>query len=227
MSESTKEDLFAAEKRIKKKRSRSKPPITPEDIYRAIDKLRKAVEKAAPPAAAAGRPELTVLRGQLHDLRDSIDKTKKEIAAVRQPGAGDDRLTSAALELDAIVEATEEATNEILDATEAIEERVQKLRQIVGDGAAAEALDEIGQFAIKIFEACNFQDISGQRTGKVIKTIRYLEERISTMIGIWGAEEFAGVEVEKEELDEDAKLLEGPQLKDQGVSQDDIDALFD
>ncbi len=54
MSESTKEDLFAAERRIKKKRSRSKPPITPEDIYRAIDKLRKAVERAAPPAAAAG-----------------------------------------------------------------------------------------------------------------------------------------------------------------------------
>ena len=185
------------------------------------------VGKPAAAPAPEDFPELGILRGQLHEMRQSIDRTKYEIASVRHPGAGDDRLTSAAMELDAIVEATETATHEILNATEEIEEAVQKLREHVSDPEALKVVESINDLSIKILEACNFQDISGQRTGKVVKTIHFLEERIGSMIDIWGAEEFADVVVEEEEKSEDAKLLEGPQLKDQGVNQADIDALFD
>jgi chemotaxis regulatin CheY-phosphate phosphatase CheZ len=66
-------------------------------------------------------------------------------------------------------------------------------------------------------ESYNFQDLSGLRTTRVIKIINYLEERILTMIGIWGAEGFKGIEVEEEVVEGDAALLNGPQDKGQGI----------
>lgn len=227
MSKDPRRSLFSAERTLVRRRGPAgdTSSVSAEEVLGAIDELKSVIEKSmAPPETF---PEINVLKGQLHEMRESIEKTKREIAAVRQPGAGDDRLTNAAMELDAIVQATETATHEILNATEEIEERVQKLRDRVGDVGALDILGEISGLTIKILEACNFQDISGQRTGKVVKIINYLEERITTMIDIWGAEEFTDVEVAEEEKDEDAKLLEGPQLKDQGVSQAEIDAMFD
>ena len=208
----------------------AQPNIEILEILKAIEELKEEVRKCATqaPATPDDMPEISVLRGQLHELRDSIDKTKREIAAVRHPEATEDRLTTATMELDAIVQTTEEATNDILNATEEIDERVDKLR---GADAAPETialLDGINGLTIKILEACGFQDISGQRINKVVKTIHYLEERIGTMIDIWGAEEFVGLEVKDDAPeDADARLLEGPQLKGEGVSQDDVDALFD
>jgi len=253
MPENTQKKLFAAERALLKRQGRGlghgsdmgsdrglRPMAAPAGpspeiimLMAAIEELKEQVkESCAPPppvmATPDSLPEMSVLKGQLQDLKDSIDRTKREIAAVRHPDAGtDDRLLGAALELDAIVTATEDATNEILNAAEDIDDRVHKLRQRGLDPEGIALLDDINGFTIKVLEACNFQDLSGQRTTKVIKTIHYLEERIGTMIDIWGAEEFRGVEVAVEEQDPDQALLQGPQSQGQGVSQGDIDSLFD
>lgn len=226
--------LFSAEKTLLKKRGvdevihhKPDPGVDTSQILAAIEGLKKSVEKAAAPVTAADLPEMGVLRGQLHEMRESIDKTKLEIASMRKPGEGDDRLVTAAMELDAIVKATEEATNNILSAAEDIDERVQKLKDRIGDVGAIQILDEISGLTIQVFENCNFQDITGQRTNKVVKTINYLEDRIHTMINIWGEEEFEGLVLPEAEADQDKKLLQGPQLEGAGVSQSDIDALFD
>ncbi len=181
------------------------------------------------PGEEVSNTQIYLLRGQLHELKECIDKTKREIVAVRRPGEGGegDRLITAAMELDAIVKATEEATHSILNATEDIDERVQIVKERVGDHKSHELLDEISNLTISIFEACNFQDISGQRTTKVVKTLNFLEDRIHAMIDIWGDDDFAHITAVEEELGGDAALLQGPQLEDQGVSQDDIDKLFD
>lgn len=210
--------------------SAPQPNIEILEILKAIEGLKEEVRKCVElaPATPDDMPEMSVLRGQLHELRDSIDKTKIEIASVRHPDATDDRLTSATLELDAIVQTTEDATNDILNATEEIDDRVHKLREAGATPETLTVFDEINGLTIKILEACNFQDISGQRISKVVKTIHYLEDRIGTMIDIWGAEEFAGLEVVDDTPDNpDAALLQGPQLKGEGVNQDDVDALFD
>lgn len=172
-------------------------------------------------------PELPVLREQLQDLRDHIYETKKEIASIHHPGEEDDRLTTAAMELDAIVAETESATHKILNATEEIGENLDKLKERIDDVGAHSLIDEATNKTIEIMEACNFQDLSGQRTTKVIKTINYLEERILSMIGIWGEDGFDGIEVEKETLEGDAALLHGPQHEEHAIDQADIDALFD
>lgn len=194
-------------------------------VLNAIRDLRRLVENKVTPQLPDNLPEVNTLNEQLRDLRDHIEDTKKEIASIRHPDEKDDRLTSAAMELGAIVEATEQATHKILNAAEEIDEFVDKLKERIHDVGAVAILDELSGKTIDILEACNFQDISGQRTNKVVKTINFLEERILTMIGIWGADEFA--EVEKEELEGDAALLQGPQHEGHGIDQNDIDAMFD
>ena len=240
----TSNKLFSAERNLMKKRGihtpaqhAPQPVINNDEVLKAIDELKTLLEdvckqdsmNVAGAAAAEGEvtPELSVLRGQLHDLKYSIDKTKAEIAAIHKPGEQEDKFVTAAMELGAIVKATEEATNNILGAAEDIEDHVSSIRERNTDVKSDEHLVAISNLVIYIFENCNFQDITGQRTGKVVKTINYLEERILTMINIWGEEDFEGIELSADLRSEDEKLLEGPQLEGAGISQDDIDALFD
>ena len=179
--------------------------------------------KAPPPD---NMPEINTLRGQLKVLGNHIEETKKEIAAVSHPGEGDGKLTSAAQELGAIVDSTEDATNNILNAAEEIGEHVQSIKERVSDVKSVDMLNEITNLGTSIFEACNFQDINGQRTSKVVKIINFMEEKIDRMIEIWGADQFEGIDVD-DDRDEDARLLEGPQMQGQGISQSEIDSLFD
>ncbi len=79
-----------------------------------------------------------------------------------------------------------------------------------------------------VFEACSFQDITGQRVSKVVKSVTYVEERINALIKIWGKAELEKVDVEPErEKTADEKLMHGPQLAGEGISQDEIGKLFD
>ncbi len=230
--------LFSAERKMMELRGEIVPDDIPSadagpfpDLSQLFAEIRelKGLIKGAPakPEAASELPEMSVLREHLVDLRNHIDETKKEIASIRRPGEEDDRLTSAAMELDAIVAVTEQATNQILNASEEIGELLDKMKERSGDVGAHVMIDEAMGKTINIMEACNFQDLSGQRTSKVIKTIQYLEERILSMIDIWGAEEFKDVEVDKNVLEGDAALLNGPQHEDTAIGQADIDALFD
>ena len=232
MTNKSRTQLFTAERQLQAHggtfTSAAGSAMDTQVILDAINELKAAVQQGSADThkIVEEMPEMTVLRGQLFEMKESIEKTKQEIAAVRHPGSEEDRFSSAALELDAIVGATERATHNILNASEDIEDKVRELKERVGsDVGAAKLLDDISALGINILENCNFQDITGQRTSKVVKTIHYLEERIMAMIGIWGAEEFAGIEVEKKETGGD--VLEGPQSDGAGVSQDDIDSLFD
>jgi len=204
------------------------------EIKVLLQETKAEVAEVAAPASVSAQPledlpEMSMLRGQLKDMKASIDKTKSEIAALHKPGDSDrdDKFVTAAMELDAIVKATEVATNNILGSAEDIDDLAREIKERINDVKAIDQLDSIANAVINIFENCNFQDITGQRTGKVVKTINYLEDRILTMIGIWGEEEFEGIELPDDLRTEDEKLLEGPQLEGQGISQNDIDSLFD
>ncbi len=158
-----------------------------------------------------------------------LSHAKSEIAAIKHPLAGDDRIHSASSQLDAIVEATEGATQEILGASEKIEEGINKLGALHAlDDETAEIIADIAQHVVSILEACNFQDITGQRISKVVTTIRFIEERVINMINIWGTEQFTGIPIPQEDTsDDDTALLNGPQLDGDGLQQSEIDALFD
>ena len=157
-----------------------------------------------------------------------IGRAKIEIASIKHPSEHDDRMQLAASELDAIVVATEASTEDVLGASEQIEIHVRKITGLHPDDEELGTLGEqIANEIIKIFEACNFQDITGQRTNKVIKTIRFIEEKILALINIWGVDAFLDLPVHNQSAEGDNALLNGPQRENEGITQDEINALFD
>ncbi len=169
------------------------------------------------------------LKVELDSIYEAIARTKREIATLRYAGAQGQEITRVTDELGAIVLGTETATNSILAAAEKIDDLSSNLSSRL-TGGDQEIAREILDHVISIFEACNFQDITGQRISKVVNAMRFVEERVHHMIDIWGGlESFKDVEtIDDSRRQGDAALLNGPSLAtDKGVtSQDDIDALF-
>jgi chemotaxis regulatin CheY-phosphate phosphatase CheZ len=126
------------------------------------------------------------LRFDLMEMAKAISRTKTEIAAIQSADAEQSRLTTASEALDAIVRTTERATSDILEAAEHVQEAAWTLREA---GADELLCGELDRRATEIYTACSFQDLTAQRTGKIVQTLRYLEGRINAMIDIWGGDQ--------------------------------------
>ena len=174
------------------------------------------------------KEDLDRIRKQISEMAVHIKQAKTQIASLRHPKASDDRLMAAANELDAIVKDTEMATHDILESAEAMDDLSQTIKNATSDDFIRQNAEQIAFIVTKVFESCNFQDITGQRINKVVGTLQFIEERVHNMIEIWGAEAFSDLPVQKMEVEvTDTDLLNGPQLEGEGISQDDIDKLFD
>ncbi len=213
---------------------------SPTEILAAVRALHRFIEARLPseegenadgeggePAPSADQQRSDELKTEIRALSRAIQETKTEIAALGIGADRGSRIITASNELDEVVQATENATNEILAAVEKIDDLGQKLQLNAGDPAERQMAEEILESTVKIFEACNFQDITGQRITKVVNALKFIEDRIDSMIDIWGEEEIAEVAVEEETKEGDAALLNGPSMEGEGVSQDDIDKMFD
>lgn len=171
------------------------------------------------------------VRIEIAQMVRTIARAKTEIAAIKNPHAQQrDQIESASVELDEIVAATEDATNRILEANETLQGILDDIAGLYPDDPDLQVkVDEGGSQIIAVLEACNFQDITGQRITKVVRTLRFIEDRILAMISIWGAEAFSDLPLDEgeDETDEFDVAMEGPQRGNEGISQDEIDALFD
>lgn len=181
-------------------------------------------------AQKAKLAEFQKLKEELDLVYDAIKRTKQEMATLHVSGFHGPEMARAAGELGAIVGGTESATQSILAAAEEIDQSANTLSAVVKSEQERGLTQDIQERVIKIFEACNFQDLTGQRIGKVVTTLKFIEQHIVQMIDIWG-----GIEALEEfkpeafpEREGDRSLLNGPKLDgDVGhASQDDIDALF-
>jgi chemotaxis protein CheZ len=170
------------------------------------------------------------LKVELDLIHEAINRTKQEIAVLHGKSFEGDEMSRVTGELGAVVGGTEEATQQILEAAEAIDQAASALTKVNSPDQQAQLADDIQERVVSIFEACNFQDLTGQRISKVMNTMRFIETHINEMMNIWG-----GVDAIKAHapaiIDDrvgDAKLLNGPKApgEDGHASQDDIDALF-
>lgn len=190
------------------------------EVMGAVAELRDAWNRRETSELDAQR--VSALRHELQDMSASIAQARREISAIR-PKEGNDRIMSAANELDQIVMSTERASIEILGAAERIMAEAGKLREGVED---ATPVGEIENEVMNIFTACSFQDLTGQRTTKVVNALRYIERRIMKLMELWNAD---GHPVEPPPPDivdtrPDAHLLNGPSAD--GIDQNDVDALM-
>jgi chemotaxis regulatin CheY-phosphate phosphatase CheZ len=198
-----------------------------EMLLEAIGKLEAAVLK---PQQKSSAP--CGVFADLVEMSDAISRTRREIAQIKPPFQFDQQLVNASEELDHIVEATEKATSDILAAAENIQEVAWTLRE---RGTEVALCDKIDQRATDIYTACSFQDITGQRTDKVVRALRFIESRINAMIEIWGVDDIA-YRVDdiarrmqafaETSLRGDAGLLSGPPRRGRGLKQDDVDRML-
>jgi chemotaxis protein CheZ len=127
-------------------------------------------------------------------------------------------------ELDAGFLATEAATNSIMEVAEDMEK--------ISKGLPSEAQEKLNDAVVRIFEACSFQDITGQRIMKVVRTLKVIEPKIDGVFSAFGDD--AARERKKDldaELDmssdrADEQILHCPQSEGEASSQDDIDKLL-
>ncbi len=158
---------------------------------------------------------------EFREIADYIGTAKNEIGRLQANDLTDTHLPSAGEELDAIVSATEAATNNIMEAAESI---------MSADPSDAEAYGTtVNDAVMEIFEACSFQDITGQRISKIVETLQYIDSRVSRFAEAIGAHDIGGHFDQEEAQRANRKqdlLLNGPQAAGEAVSQDDIDALL-
>ena len=114
-------------------------------------------------------------------------------------------------QLDAIVDATETATNGSLKNPEGIDEAVDKLRV---SGAALEVCDAVSNRTMAAMENCTFQDITRRRVTKVVRSMKFVEERVNSMVDLLGREtiEKLSLDLSQEEKTSDEKRPEGPRM---------------
>jgi chemotaxis protein CheZ len=159
---------------------------------------------------------------ELEGLAKYILAAKREIAALRPDDITSEHLPKAADELDAIVGSTEEATHCILQAMEQLEVLTARM--------PAELAEQVTNTVTQVYESCNFQDITGQRITKVVKTLKHIENRVEALVAAFGDEIQKYREHhprdERQLRTRDDTLLNGPQLPDDAGKQADIDALL-
>jgi chemotaxis regulatin CheY-phosphate phosphatase CheZ len=145
-------------------------------LLAAIGKLESAVN------GERSMQQIERVRFDLVEMAKTIALLKIEIAAAGADGTEASRFDEATEALDAIVRTTESATSSILEAAEQIQEAAWALREAGSDHKMCDTLDHR---AADIYTACTFQDLTAQRTQKVVRTLRSLEGRINALVDAW------------------------------------------
>lgn len=164
---------------------------------------------------------------------DSMDEIRQLAAALKSANPDEDPLVLAREELQTIVGATDKAANEIMDQSDELQVFIDKIREELSNGNTSNVeahVSSLEEIVTNLMLACEFQDLTGQRVTKVTNVLHRLESRID---GLFQALEIengtgeGGLNPVTDDKRSGTNLLHGPQNAGEGMSQDDIDSLFD
>ena len=200
-----------------------------DEIMRELQALRVALSIAAPrrrSRTTRGEPrDVARLASELNLIADAIRGNDDN--AVHAGGSVPHALAASTTqsarmghELNAVVNGTERATQKILVAAEAIDSVANTLSAALKGKIEQDLAHDISDQVIRIFEACNFQDLIGQRISKVMVTLKFVEDNIANVLN--------GTKTTPPPGGGGAPSLHGPRLdSDSGhLAQSDIDAMF-
>lgn len=206
----------------------------PGQVERLVDHLRKNRDSQISLTDVASVTEVligtmqaffgsidTSIYKECKSLSEYIANARTEIATLAPTEETNETgIDRAGMELDAIVQATEEATNTIMNAAEEI-----MGADLSSDDGQAGVQDAV----MRIFEACSFQDITGQRISKVVETFTHIEARVSELSALLGVSEadILRAKTDGPVKEGDAALLSGPALEGEGIDQSEVDTLMD
>ncbi len=157
------------------------------------------------------------LLAEVEELGKTIASAKAEIAALRVDDITISHIPFATDELDAIVAHTASATHAILESCEVLDD--------AASATTGEVSARLQDATTKIYEACSFQDITGQRITKVVTTLKAIEAKVAQIVSTFGVGGGSIDDVVAVSMGED-ELLNGPQLPALAMDQSDIDKLM-
>jgi chemotaxis protein CheZ len=178
------------------------------ELVPMFDDLRRFVDRRVSELSVEVHGATQLLGFSEENLSAQLGNLHEQMGRMLSPP--NDATRNSGMELEAVVQTTEAAANQIMEAAEAISDCV---RQVVPDKSAIQA---ISARIDAIFEACSFQDLTGQRLRRAIEHLQHME---STLTGILAP---PGTEHEVFQPAPPTVVSNGAD-----VSQDDIDALFD
>ena len=155
---------------------------------------RAGVDRDALERARAQIAEAQAFQHELGLIYAAVERTRNEMSALGAEVPGGEQTARARRELAAIVGGTEQATQSILQAAEAIDQAANTLTASVKGSHDQGLAHDIQDRVVQIFEACNFQDLTGQRVAHVMATLKFVEEHVARLLTIWhGIEQFKPV----------------------------------
>ena len=145
-----------------------------------------------------------------------IEKTQVELGTLPPRELTFESIPKADEDLREVVASTETATQSILDSAETImsanSDDLEDYRQTVDNAV------------MSIFEACCFQDLTGQRISRVAETLGHISEHIQYVTDVINGQGGAHLKP-VERLDD--PLVNGPQSAKDAISQDLADNFFE
>jgi chemotaxis protein CheZ len=198
-------------------------PLRHAELMQEIAALRTMLAAMAqPPSDRSGPPRSGAtarLASELNLIAGAIGG-EIERSGTTGPAPAIPPMARIAHELEEVVDSTERATQQVLAAAEEIDQVANNLVAALSGKFEQGLARDIQDLVIKIFEACNFQDLTGQRIAKVLATLNFVEDHVTRVL-----EEIKYPTAARRN---GAQYLHGPRLEaDSGhVSQADIDEMF-
>jgi chemotaxis protein CheZ len=204
-----------------------------DEILGELQALRHLMERRGPGGADVGTSLATTngvrrFKDEAGTVHDAIGRLKQQIAALHA-GPFDGGAARATRELDAVSAGAERATLQIIKAAEDIDDAANTLTACLQNGQQKALAQDISDHVVRIFEACNFQDLSGQRISKVVDTLNFIEHHVERMMDIWGdLAPLDNYQADTSAARDHSTKLHGPKLADDPghITQEEVDALF-
>lgn len=190
----------------------SSPPTSAPDALEALASKLLIMEKFMARRFDEISMEINATSQQVDMAEEGIARRFGEILevmkAISYHGDGTSP-ANAGVELGTVVETTEKAANQILDAADRIASKLRDVQDWSDESNRKDALTHIQEDIEQIFLACSFQDITGQRIRKTLENLKMIEDRIESALNKLGVR------------------IDGPETKIiRAVSQGEIDKIF-
>src|SRR5262249_40264777 len=147
-------------------------------------------------------------------IHEAIRRTKQDIGGLEVNAFIGPQMARVGRELDAVIAGTEQATQNILKSAEDIDQIANTMSSMLKGSYEQGLVQDLRDHVVKIFEPRIFQELTGERIGKFIATLKFMEDHINRMQEIWRAVKSVSLPVAAASNPAalDKKFLNGPKL---------------
>lgn len=211
------------------------------DIYQTVDTVNSQLQTLETFIARRFDEismEINATAQQVDMAEDGITRRFSEVleilSAINYSGDGSSAANTG-VELEAVIEDTEKAANNILDAADRIVDYVSDDHDWDDEKTREDLRTRVQNDIQEILMACTFQDLTGQRIRNTLNNLHNIEQRLSSTFEKLGIEiepnqNKVAKSVEKASGQADVDALFAAESEKSGggtTSQDDIDGMFD